>query len=493
MKNTRPKQEALLVAWHSTQVGLGVMHNALRLLKEKQVRIHSVLYLVQERGHLPAKTDPLGEDIRFEGMELALSDPTAHSAIYAQMRDQVLPRIHQHTGEVHINITPGTKSMHAVWLLLYAGGAFPDGTRLWSTQEVKQAQTTRIDAVDFYLPTYLAEIRKQAERQPRRAHFNAEPRSKARREAQVRLQRLARIPRMPFMILGERGTGKTRLVEDQLGPLKDKKKVHTVACGTLHTGDPTMALSTLFGHARGAFSGATSDRPGIVEKAQGSILFLDEVQDLPPSAQRQLVRLLGDPRRPYRRVGEDSERHAPDLEIVCASHLGLAELRGKLDLDLFDRLSLLFLEWPPLRECREDLETDFQQVWRELNRRQELMPEAPTDRRILDALRAHPLPGNLRDLQRMALLLMAHHSTGRAWIETAVAEWEELQGRMAAVERAAEDGATGALPPGKTWQELKERALANIAQRAIDQYGSVTEAAKALKADVKTLREARKR
>lgn len=303
------------------------------------------------------------------------------------------------------------------------------------------------------------------------------------------------------MILGERGTGKTRLVEDQLGPLKgqhgakQERKVHTVACGTLHTGDPGMALSALFGHVKGSFSGAISDRPGIVEKAKGGILFLDEVQDLPPSAQRQLVRLLGDPRHPYRRVGEEGERSIEDLEIVCASHLGLPELRRKLDLDLFDRLSLLYLEWPPLRHCKEDLKTDFQQVWRELNRRAELMRDAPTDERILHALEMHPLPGNLRDLQRMALLLMAHHSLDRSarWVEKAVAEWTELQKRMAEVEGAAEAVAAAPLPPGKSWQELKDAYLASVAQRAILQHGSQKAAGEALQVDTKTLREAMKR
>ena len=131
-------------------------------------------------------------------------------------------------------------------------------------------------------------------------------------------------------MLGERGTGKTRLVETFVGPLKNRASVITVTCGTL---DPHLAMSLLFGHARGAFTGADRDRKGFIEEAAGGVLFLDEVQDSERSVQRQLVRTLQDPERRFRRVGETHERKV-DVDIVCASHLSFDMLRKRLDPDL---------------------------------------------------------------------------------------------------------------------------------------------------------------
>lgn len=99
----------------------------------------------------------------------------------------------------------------------------------------------------------------------------------------------ARVIGAPLLILGERGTGKTRLVETIVATLKGRKKVVTVPCGGL---DSALAESLLFGHRKGAFTGAAADRPGLLAEAGGGILFLDEVQDLPKPAQRKLVRVF---------------------------------------------------------------------------------------------------------------------------------------------------------------------------------------------------------
>lgn len=95
------------------------------------------------------------------------------------------------------------------------------------------------------------------------------------------------------------------------------------------------------------------------------ILFLDEVQDLPRTVQRKLVRVLQDRHRRYSPVGSDEER-VSDFEVVCASNRSLSELQGLLDADLFDRLSHLVVTIPPLRDCRDDLLGDWREVWREL-------------------------------------------------------------------------------------------------------------------------------
>jgi len=96
-----------------------------------------------------------------------------------------------------------------------------------------------------------------------------------------------------------------------------------------------------------------------------------------------------------------------DVELVCASNLPIAKLRDQLDADFFDRISHLAIRVPSLRECREDLKADWVKVWREIRRRKDLAPEAPWSSVLEYALQRHALPGNLRDLQRLAVLLMA--------------------------------------------------------------------------------------
>ena len=146
-----------------------------------------------------------------------------------------------------------------------------------------------------------------------------------------------------------------------------------MACGGL---DSSLADSLLFGHRKGAFTGAVGDRPALLAEADDGILFLDEVQDLPKAAQRKLVRVFQDRGRRYRPLGGDTEV-AVDVELVCASNLDDAVLRQRLDPDLYDRVSHLSVRIPPIRACREDLIDDWRAVWRELRQHEGLPDEAP--------------------------------------------------------------------------------------------------------------------
>jgi DNA-binding NtrC family response regulator len=230
---------------------------------------------------------------------------------------------------------------------------------------------------------------------------------------------------------------------------------------------------------KGAFSGAVSGRKGLVAEADGGILFLDEVQDLPRSAQRLLVRVLQDRRRRYRPVGSDREAEA-DVELVCASNLPTRELRRRLDLDLYDRISLLTVELPPLRLCREDLADDWRRVWRELRRDEALPEDAPWSKEMERALEASDLPGNLRDLQRMATLVSAW------WLESpsdalprATAEWARDDDACA----ASDEFGAG------TRRDRVRAYTARMARWARNRWGTWEGAADALGCDERTLRE----
>lgn len=461
-----------LLCWHAERAGLEVLQQAVKGLRNRRIRIGRVIYLVQAGSKIVVPQDVEGAVV--ELIEVPLEDPTQHAAIYEQVRALVLPRLRREDGELHINVSPGTPAMHSVWLILHAGGALPEGTNLWSSQFNRETQRTRVDPVSFAITTYLAEIRRLARVEPHLAVYDAEARSPARRTALEHVARYARVLGAPLLILGERGTGKTRLVETLVAPLKGRKKVVTVPCGGL---DSALAESLLFGHRKGAFTGAAVDRPGLLAEANGGILFLDEVQDLPKPVQRKLVRVFQDRLRRYRPVGSDSEESV-DVELVCASNLPIAELRERLDPDLFDRLSHLTITVPPLRECREDLEDDWRRVWTELRQSDELPAEAPWSPELDRATRRHPLPGNLRDLQRLALLWMAWSTHDKA-TENALAEWQR---------HSVTSTTDAAFGDGSRSERLKW-FRARLAGWAKKQYGTWAAAAKALGCDEKTLRQ----
>jgi len=467
------REQATLLAWHSHRAGDEVLQNALQsLAREHKVHIRRVLYLIQLQHKNLAKPK-IAAGIEFKKLILPIYDPTAHLEIYEAVREEVLPKIVNYL-PLHINISPGTPAMHTVWLILHAGGAFPDKTVLWSSQYDHKTKITRIDRVNFPINTYLAEIRLQASKQPEIAQYDAEYRSPARQKSLLQLSRYARLPNAPLLIIGERGIGKTRLVESHVTRLKQRKKLITVACGAL---DSELADSLLFGHVKGAFTGANKDRAGLLKEADSGILFMDEIQDLPKPLQRKLVRVFQDRKHRYRPVGSDKEQDT-DIEVVCASNRPLDELRKILDADLFDRLSHLIVEIPPLRDCREDLEMDWQRVWQEL-RTDETLP--PYNKALKQLLQTHPLPGNLRDLQRLAFLTMAwlqEIKEGDKALNAALDEWQKTQ----ITHPSSDEFGQGNYNERVNW--FKQR----LAEWAYKQQGSWKKAADFLYCNEKTLR-----
>ncbi len=197
------------------------------------------------------------------------------------------------------------------------------------------------------------------------------------------------------LLLGENGTGKTHLARSihEQSPRRARPFV-TVTCPCLQ---PQLLESELFGHVRGAFTGAVSDAAGLVAAAEGGTLFLDEIGELPPPLQPKLLRLLQE--RCYERVGEARTRLA-DIRIIAATNRDLAVevSAGRFREDLFYRLNVISLELPALRQRPEDILPMAQQLLAEFTRSaarrlEGFSPEACA------ALQRHPWPGNLRELR----------------------------------------------------------------------------------------------
>jgi two-component system response regulator GlrR len=209
---------------------------------------------------------------------------------------------------------------------------------------------------------------------------------------------------IPVLVLGESGTGKELVARaiHYTGPRAGRPFI-TVNCGAV---PETLMEDELFGHVRGAYTGAHADKKGVFEEADGGTLFLDEIGELPPSCQVKLLRVLQE--REVRRLGDTRNRRV-DVRIIAATNKDLKkEMEDRrFREDLFHRVSVLPLQMPPLRERREDIPLLVDHLVRRFN--------SELGRRIggftpgaIERLKAHAWPGNVRELEnrvKQAMLL----------------------------------------------------------------------------------------
>lgn len=221
--------------------------------------------------------------------------------------------------------------------------------------------------------------------------------SEAMRGVLQQIRRVADVPR-PVLITGERGTGKELVARaiHQNGPRADSPLI-TVNCAAF---SDALLESELFGHERGAFTGADARRIGRFEQAQGSTLFLDEVGNMSLPFQQKILRVVE--YGTFTRVGGTDELHT-DARILAATNVDLAEhiREGRFLSDLYDRLAFAVIRVPPLRERGEDVALLAQRF---LDQFVEEMPGIDRKHLTPDALAdlgEHAFPGNVRELKNL--------------------------------------------------------------------------------------------
>jgi two-component system response regulator PilR (NtrC family) len=210
------------------------------------------------------------------------------------------------------------------------------------------------------------------------------------------INRVAR-SQAPVHISGESGTGKelvAKLIHES-GPRRDGPFV-PVNCGAIPT---ELMESELFGHKRGSFTGAVTDKKGLIQSAEGGTLFLDEIADLPLHMQVKLLRVIQE--KAVRAVGEQSEVGV-DVRILSATHKNLAQLvaEGKFREDLFYRVNVIELRVPSLRERPDDIRELSDAILRRLGRRMKITPPM-LSKDALAALESYAFPGNVRELENI--------------------------------------------------------------------------------------------
>lgn len=210
----------------------------------------------------------------------------------------------------------------------------------------------------------------------------------------------AAVASFPVLVEGESGSGKELVARaiHRLSARRDRRFA-AINCAAL---PDELLEAELFGHARGAFTGALGDRPGLFEEADRGVLFLDEVGELSPRAQAKVLRALQEGE--VRRVGENTVRHV-DVRVVAATNRPLAReiAAGRFRQDLYYRLAVIQIAIPPLRDRPEDVPVLAAHFWAEAARQTgstaTLAPET------LAALARYDWPGNVRELQNVVAVL----------------------------------------------------------------------------------------
>ena len=246
-------------------------------------------------------------------------------------------------------------------------------------------------------------------------------RSAAMRDLLDLARRVAQVD-STLLLSGESGTGKervARLVHN--ASARAPGPFIAINCGAI---TETLLESELFGHARGAFTGALHERAGLFEAANGGTLLLDEVGEVSPAMQVKLLRVLQE--REIRRVGESASR-AIDVRVIAATNRELPReiAEGRFRPDLYYRLHVVELAVPPLRQRREDIPQLARVLLAEAAHRLR-RPVPELSRQAADQLLRYPWPGNVRELENAMERVVALARGSRAELEDLPGEVRQL-------------------------------------------------------------------
>ncbi|MBF6631654.1 MAG: nitric oxide reductase transcriptional regulator NorR [Comamonas sp.] len=296
---------------------------------------------------------------------------------------------------------------------------------------------------------------------------------------------------LPVLLLGETGVGKELFARrlHQLSRRSAKPLVH-VNCAAL---PEALAESELFGHVRGAFSGAIAERAGRFEAAEGGTLFLDEVGELPLSIQAKLLRALQNGE--IQRLGADRPRKV-NVRIIAATNRNLKERvqEGSFRADLYHRLSVYPVPIPPLRERGNDVLL-LAGFFLELNRARLGLRSLRLSMAAEDALHRYAWPGNVRELEHVvsrAALKALSHGAQRSDIVTLEADWLGLD--IQSLPLAAAVLHAPMLAPAPSMRAVVDSAQREAIRWALDAHrGQWAQAARSLDVDPSNLHKLAKR
>ncbi len=449
----------------------------LRLLDHTEVEYQHVRLLTSPRGEPPAQQ--LLAEIQARGLTadlriLPITDPTDHGRIFAALHGvtEGLP-----VGPLDVCLSAGTPQMQTLWVILVKAGLLP----------ARMLQVVPAAFVPSVHPHPIREVE---------LDIDGFPEIRALQEEVVRLraagrrgvvgdspqmnalsERLARVARsdVPVLIHGETGTGK-ELAARAVHEASPRVEGPFVAenCGAFAQ---SVLSSELFGHERGAFTGAQARHRGLFEQADGGTLFLDEVGEMSPRVQVTLLRVLQE--GTLRRVGAERTLDV-DVRVIAATNRDLQQMvqRGEFREDLYYRLSGATLHIPPLRERHGDLERLVTHFLDDVGG-----PRPWPTRAAWLCLHRYRWPGNVRQL-RAEVVRWTVFCDEVVRVEDLSAELQQVGHAIEPTLDVAPAAAVAPVTLGTAVHELERHMI----DQALEREGSLAGAARSLGIDRNTLK-----
>ena len=277
------------------------------------------------------------------------------------------------------------------------------------------------------------------------------------------------------LVLGETGTGKEVVAQaiHEASPRANKPFV-VIDCGAI---PPALAESTLFGHERGAFTGAVAKRLSPFVEAQGGTLFLDELGELPLEMQPKLLRVLAE--RRIKSVGANAYTDV-DVRVLAATRRDLLKEvnDGSFCSDLYFRIGQARVELPPLRERLDDVPALIEHLMTRARKADAFRRLTPTS---IDRAQRYDWPGNVRELSNVVALALAYGEKGPVDLAPHISEMHRL-------------GSTGTLSEARTFAQAKSELERTYFEALFKEYhGNISEIARRAEVDRKTVRDCLRR
>jgi DNA-binding NtrC family response regulator len=332
-------------------------------------------------------------DIKLEYVEL--SNPADYKELWEEFPKRVeklLKTFEKDNLELFINVSAGTPAMTTTWMMMVGTGQIQ--AKLLNSQLDPKTNKTYVNTIDIGVYPFVATLQDKFDSQLK---ISQKFKSPQMRKIMRNLTILAESTGKPILILGETGTGKTWLAK-QFHQMtgKDEKLFYKVVCGEFKGADSNVAKSALFGHMKGAFTGATESKEGYLSKADGGTLFLDEIGDIPWDAQRLLIDAV---ESGLFRPLSSNDIISSKFQLICATNRNITEMleRNELSQDFYNRISIFKNEIPPIRERSLDIPILLDDLLQSRTDRQ-LHLEPQVRRKLIDELNNSFLPGNIRDI-----------------------------------------------------------------------------------------------
>ncbi|CAG9261410.1 Sigma-54-dependent transcriptional regulator [Paraburkholderia unamae] len=453
----------------------------------------------------PLETDVAGEllreieqrpdapDVEFVHWETD-APPTDHEELFKFTAPALAAIRHEHPqADIAVNLSPGTPAAQTVLLLALQARNAGEKVRAYQGTPLARRRPGEdpVREVPWNLLATIAATHTDIEaiRARGEAWSIEHARSSRLREVARLVKQYEGVP-FPVLIIGARGTGKSNLARRLRDGFRDWQTRardewnHHLNCAEFQ-GNPDMLRSELFGHEAGAFTGAKKKKPGILELASGDCVFLDEIHWMDQHAQGLLLLALQRKGR-IRPIGADKSVPV-SFRLIAATNQSRGTLREKLAPDFLDRISDLVIELPELRDCGEDLDDIWESVV--LRAYGELVDSDPTrvtaastgaciaefrphQKDIVRVLRSMRLPGNYRDLERLARRLLVGGLASRRSLSLSKALVDTELRRLREEENSGDEPASGS--GGPLLDELPTRARCERHLRQLHAAGATT-------------------